>query len=65
MGRDPHDRLEVGDHTARLPGDLLHYRTRTQEHFERMLRYARISAESPNALINVQSTTWFSHHGWP
>ena len=39
--RGPHDRLEVGGHTARLKGDLLHYSyANLQDHFERMLRYA-------------------------
>jgi glycosyltransferase involved in cell wall biosynthesis len=47
MGRDPHDRLEVGGKTARLKGDLLHYSyANLQDHFERMVGYARISAES-------------------
>lgn len=46
-GRDPHDRLEVAGQTARLPGDLLHYSYASlQDHFERTLRYARISAEA-------------------
>ena len=46
MGRDPHDRLEVGGHTARLKGDLLHYSyANLQDHFERTLCYARTSAD--------------------
>lgn len=48
MGRDPHDRLEVsGGRTARLQGDLLHYSyADLRDHFERTVRYARISADS-------------------
>lgn len=46
-GRDPHDKLEVAGHTARLTGDILHYSySDLQDHFGRMLRYARISAET-------------------
>jgi glycosyltransferase involved in cell wall biosynthesis len=47
MGRDPHDRLEVAGKTARLNGDLLHYSyAGLQDHFERTIRYAWISADS-------------------
>jgi glycosyltransferase involved in cell wall biosynthesis len=45
-GRDPHDRLEVDGASGRLAGDLLHYSYRDlRDHFERTIRYARISAE--------------------
>lgn len=44
-GRDPHDRLEVNGPTARLKGDLLHYSYRDlQDHFQRLVRYAQVSA---------------------
>ncbi|MCU0782809.1 MAG: glycosyltransferase family 2 protein [Verrucomicrobia bacterium] len=48
QGPDPHDRLEVtGGNTARLQGDLLHYSYENlQDHFERTVRYARISADA-------------------
>ena len=48
LGTDPHDRLEVrGGNTARLQGDLLHYSYENlQDHFERTIRYAHISADA-------------------
>jgi len=46
-GRDPHDRLEVDGRTARLKGDLLHYSYKDlSDHFTRMIRHARTSADS-------------------
>lgn len=46
-GPDPHARLEVHGPTVRLKGDLLHYSYRDlQDHFQRTIRYARISARS-------------------
>ena len=48
LGYDPHDRLEVGGGSIqRLEGDLLHYSyANLQDHFERTIRYARISADA-------------------
>jgi len=49
QGRDPHDRLEVTGPAERLPGDLLHYSYRDlTDHFQKMLRYARILADAYN-----------------
>jgi glycosyltransferase involved in cell wall biosynthesis len=46
VGTDPHYRLETKGLTGRLHGDLLHYSFRDlEDHFQRTLRYARISAE--------------------
>ncbi|HUJ10133.1 MAG TPA: glycosyltransferase family 2 protein [Verrucomicrobiae bacterium] len=46
-GVDPHDRLEVAGETKRLDGDLLHYSYRDlQDHLQRTIRYAQISANS-------------------
>jgi hypothetical protein len=47
QGRDPHDRLEVTGAMERLAGDLLHYSYRDlADHFQRVLRYARILADA-------------------
>jgi glycosyltransferase involved in cell wall biosynthesis len=57
-GRDPHDKLEVQGRTARLSGDILHYSyADLQDHFARMLRYARISAETMRR--NGKSCRWY------
>jgi glycosyltransferase involved in cell wall biosynthesis len=47
-GNDPHDRLEISSgKTARLTGELLHYSyANLQDHFQRTVRYARISADA-------------------
>jgi glycosyltransferase involved in cell wall biosynthesis len=47
VGADPHPSLETTGPTEKLPGDLLHYSySGLQDHFERTIRYARISADS-------------------
>jgi glycosyltransferase involved in cell wall biosynthesis len=47
VGADPHPSLETTGPTEKLTGDLLHYSyANLQDHFERTLRYARISADS-------------------
>ena len=57
-GRDPHDKLEVKGHTARLMGDILHYSyADLQDHFGRTLRYARISAETLRR--NGKTCRWY------
>lgn len=44
-GRDPHDKLEVQGETGTLKGDLLHFSYPTlQDHLQRTMRYAQISA---------------------
>lgn len=46
-GYDPHDKLTVTGPTGRLAGDLLHYSYRDlNDHFQRTIKYARITAES-------------------
>jgi glycosyltransferase involved in cell wall biosynthesis len=46
-GTDPHDRLEVAGATGRLGGHLHHYSyADLQDHFQRVVRYARIAAEA-------------------
>ncbi|MBE3135213.1 MAG: glycosyltransferase family 2 protein, partial [Acidobacteria bacterium] len=46
-GADPHDRLEVPGTTTRLGGHLHHYSyADLQDHFQRLIRYARIAAET-------------------
>jgi glycosyltransferase involved in cell wall biosynthesis len=47
LGSDPHDRLEVPGTTARLGGHLHHFSyADVQDHFQRIIRYARIAAEA-------------------
>jgi glycosyltransferase involved in cell wall biosynthesis len=46
-GLDPHDRLEVAGQVANLSGDLLHYSYNDlQDSLHRMIKYARIGADS-------------------
>jgi glycosyltransferase involved in cell wall biosynthesis len=46
-GLDPHDKLEFEGPSRRLRGDLHHYSFRSvRDHFEKTLKYARITAES-------------------
>ena len=46
-GTDPHDRLEAAGAVGRLDGHLLHYSYRDlQDHLQRTIRYARISADA-------------------
>jgi glycosyltransferase involved in cell wall biosynthesis len=47
VGDDPHDRLVVDGHVARLTGDILHFPYRDlDEHLRTMHRYGAISAQS-------------------
>ena len=49
-GTDPHDRLEVDGQTGRLDGHLHHYSyADLQDHFQRIIRYARIASEARTA----------------
>jgi glycosyltransferase involved in cell wall biosynthesis len=49
-GLDPHPSLAVRGATARLAGDLLHYPFRDlQDHLQRTLKYARLTAQSYQA----------------
>ncbi|MFO7691677.1 MAG: glycosyltransferase family 2 protein [Vicinamibacterales bacterium] len=46
-GSDPHDRLETAGAVGRLDGHLHHYSyADLDDHFRRLIRYARIAAES-------------------